>query len=107
MTALLIGTAGWNTWPALLGSLAAALVVGLVNGFLVVNTGLPSFLVTLATFLVLQGTSQAGVEALAGSARVTGLGGRPGWASAAAVFGVAPCTWATAGSGSRCCGGWP
>jgi simple sugar transport system permease protein len=86
MTALLIDHAGWNTWAALLGSLAAALLVGLVNGFLVVNTGLPSFLVTLATFLVLQGTSQAGVEALAGSPRVTGLDGAPGWAAAEAVF---------------------
>ncbi|HEV7188246.1 MAG TPA: ABC transporter permease [Blastococcus sp.] len=86
VTALLISQAGWNTWAALLGSLAAALLVGLVNGFLVVNTGLPSFLVTLATFLVLQGTSQAGVEALAGSARVTGLDDAPGWSAAQRVF---------------------
>jgi simple sugar transport system permease protein len=87
VTALLIEQAGWDTWPALLVSLAAALTVGLVNGFLVVNTGLPSFLVTLASFLVLQGTSQAGVEALAGTARVTGLDEAVGWASADAVFG--------------------
>jgi simple sugar transport system permease protein len=53
----------------------------------VVNTGLPSFLVTLATFLVLQGTSLAGVEALNGSARVSGLDSSPGWDSAHAVFG--------------------
>jgi simple sugar transport system permease protein len=87
VTALLIEQAGWGTWPALAASLAAALVVGLINGFLVVNTGLPSFLVTLATFLVLQGSSLAGVEALAGSARVTGLDEAAGWASADAVFG--------------------
>jgi len=87
MTALLVEQAGWNTWAALLASLSAAILVGLVNGFLVVNTGLPSFLVTLATFLVLQGTSQAGVEALAGSARVSGLEGSPGWDVADAVFG--------------------
>jgi simple sugar transport system permease protein len=86
VTALLIERAGWNTWAALLASLGAALLVGLVNGFLVVNTGLPSFLVTLATFLVLQGTSQAGVEALAGSTRVTGLDDAPGWAAAEMVF---------------------
>jgi simple sugar transport system permease protein len=43
--------------------------------------------VTLATFLVLQGTSLAGVEALAGSARVSGLDAAPGWVSAGAVFG--------------------
>ena len=53
-----------------------------------VNTGLPSFLVTLATFLVLQGTAQAGTDALAGSARVSGLDDAPGWASAEAVFGA-------------------
>jgi simple sugar transport system permease protein len=87
VTALLIEEAGWGTWPALLASLGAALLVGLVNGFLVVNTGLPSFLVTLATFLVLQGTSQVGAAALTGSARVSGVDEAPGWASAHAVFG--------------------
>jgi simple sugar transport system permease protein len=87
VTALQIQQAGWDIWPALLVSLACSLVVGLVNGLLVVNTGLPSFLVTLATFLVLQGTSLAGAEAAAGSARITGLDEAPGWASAEAVFG--------------------
>ncbi|MGY2129714.1 ABC transporter permease [Blastococcus sp. SYSU DS0617] len=87
MTALLIGHAGWSTWPALLASLACALLVGLVNGVLVVNTGLPSFLVTLATLLVLQGTTLAGVRAIAGSGRVDGLEGAPGWESAATLLG--------------------
>jgi simple sugar transport system permease protein len=87
LTALLIGPAGWPTWGALLASLLAALVVGVFNGVLVVNTGLPSFLVTLATFMVLQGSALAGFEVIAGSAQVTGLDQAPGWASAAAVFG--------------------
>lgn len=87
MTALLVGHAGWGTWPALVASLVAALLVGVVNGVLVVNTGLPSFLVTLATFLVLQGTTLAGVQAFAGSSRIAGLDDAPGWSSAAAVFG--------------------
>ncbi|HLM07458.1 MAG TPA: ABC transporter permease [Blastococcus sp.] len=87
VTALLIANAGWDTWPALLASLGVALAVGVVNGVLVVNTGLPSFLVTLATFLVLQGSSQALAHTLAGSVRVTGLDDAPGWASAEAVFG--------------------
>ncbi|HEY4632164.1 MAG TPA: ABC transporter permease, partial [Blastococcus sp.] len=86
VTALLIGSAGWGTWPALLASLAVALAIGLVNGVLVVNTGLPSILVTLATFLVLQGVSQAGPRAVTGSSRVSGLDEAPGWASADAVF---------------------
>jgi simple sugar transport system permease protein len=87
LSALLIGPAGWPTWPALLVSLAASLAVGLVNGVLVVNTGLPSFLVTIATFLVLQGAALAGFEAIVGSTQVTGLDQAAGWESAAALFG--------------------
>jgi simple sugar transport system permease protein len=87
LSAMLIGIAGWPAWPALLASLAAALAVGVVNGLLVVNTGLPSFLVTVATFLVLQGTSLAGFQAAAGSTRITGLDQAVGWESAAALFG--------------------
>jgi simple sugar transport system permease protein len=87
VTALLIAHAGWGTWTALLASLAAALALGVVNGVLVVNTGLPSFLVTLATFLVLQGTARAAAHGVAGSVQVTGLDDAPGWASATTVFG--------------------
>jgi simple sugar transport system permease protein len=86
-TALLAGPAGWDIWPALLASFAGALVIGLVNGLLVVNTGLPSFLVTLATFLVLQGVARAGGQSVSAFSRVTGLAESNGWASAAAVFG--------------------
>lgn len=87
MTALLIEVAGWPAWPALLASLAAALAVGLVNGLLVVNTGLPSFLVTVASFLVLEGASEAGGQAVAGASRVGGVDDAAGWESVAAVFG--------------------
>jgi simple sugar transport system permease protein len=87
LTALLIGHGGWPTWPALGVSLLAALVVGVINGVLVVNTGLPSFLVTLATFLILQGSSLAGFEAIAGSSQVSGLDQAPGWGPGAALFG--------------------
>jgi simple sugar transport system permease protein len=86
-TALLVGPAGWGIWPALLASFAGALLIGLVNGLLVVNTGLPSFLVTLATFLILQGLARAGGQAVSAFSRVTGLEESEGWRSAAAVFG--------------------
>jgi simple sugar transport system permease protein len=87
LTALLVGQAGWGVWPALAVSLVCAVAVGLVNGLLVVTTGLPSFLVTLATFLILQGTAQAGGQAVSRFSRVTGLDQAEGWSSAAAVFG--------------------
>ncbi|MGY5884437.1 ABC transporter permease [Modestobacter lacusdianchii] len=88
VTALLVSRLGLGIWPALLVSLAVALLIGAVNGLLVVSTGLPSFLVTLATFLVLQGSSLAVATAVAGSSRVTGLADAPGWESALAVFGA-------------------
>jgi simple sugar transport system permease protein len=87
VTAVLVTEAGLGIWPSLLASLAAALVIGAVNGLLVVTTALPSFLVTLATFLVLQGGSLAVASAVAGSSRVTGLDEATGWGSALAVFG--------------------
>jgi simple sugar transport system permease protein len=74
-------------WPALLVSLAAALAVGLLNGVLVVSTGLPSFLVTLATFLVLQGTTDAGTGLLRDSSDIKGLPGASGWHATLALFG--------------------
>ena len=86
LTALLVTELGLGIWPALLLSLVAALLIGAVNGLLVVTTGLSSFLVTLATFLVLQGVSLAGSAALTGSSRITGLVGSSGWDAATTVF---------------------
>lgn len=86
VTAVLVSQAGWPVWPALLLSLVAALAVGAVNGLLVVATGLPSFLVTVATFLVLGGSSLALASTVAGTSRVTGLADAPGWVSAQLVF---------------------
>ncbi|MGY1811567.1 ABC transporter permease [Blastococcus sp. SYSU D00820] len=86
-TGLLVAEAGWGLWPALLVSLGGALLVGVFNGWLVVTTGLPSFLVTLATFLVLQGGALAGSRALTGNTAVHGVSGAEGWATAEDVFG--------------------
>jgi simple sugar transport system permease protein len=87
ITALLTGYRGWAIWPALLVSLLAAVVVGLVNGLLVVGTGAPSFLTTLAVFLVVTGGTLIGAERVVHGSTVAGLSRSPGWASAAAVFG--------------------
>jgi len=46
---------GMNTWAALLLSLILVLAIGFLNGYLVVRTGLPSFIITLGSFLMLQG----------------------------------------------------
>ena len=86
-TGLLVTEAGWGIWPALAGSLVGALLVGLLNGWLVVRTGLPSFLVTLAAHLVLQGAALALTRAIAGSTVPQGVGTAAGWSSVRAAFG--------------------
>jgi simple sugar transport system permease protein len=49
--------AGWDIWLAMLAALLFSLAVGFINGWLVVKTRLPSFIVTLATFFVLRGAN--------------------------------------------------
>lgn len=51
----------WNAWLAVAGTVVFALVVGFINGYLVVKTKLPSFIVTLAMFFVVRGVSIGGV----------------------------------------------
>jgi len=48
---------GINMWVGALVSLAFCLLIGFLNGYLVMRTGIPSFLITLGTFFVLQGAN--------------------------------------------------
>ena len=86
-TAVLATLAGWNVWPAMLVSLVVAVVVGLVNGLLVVRTKLPSFIVTLGMFLILQGVNLALTKVFtSGSVQISGLDQASGYDSANAVL---------------------
>ena len=53
--ALLAVEYGWTLWLAALAALGFALVVGFINGAIVIRTGLPSFIVTLATLFIIRG----------------------------------------------------
>ena len=44
-----------NAWVGVLVALALSLLIGFMNGWIVVKTGIPSFLVTLGTFFMLPG----------------------------------------------------
>ncbi len=50
-----LGGAGLTLWVAIPLSLLFALALGWINGTMVERTGLPSFIVTLATFFILRG----------------------------------------------------
>ncbi|GAA3467306.1 ABC transporter permease [Nonomuraea roseola] len=78
---------GLNVWLAMLVGLAVALAVGFANGLIVTRTRLPSFIVTLGTFLMLQGLNLGVTKALTGTVQVAGLRRAEGYESARAVFG--------------------
>ncbi len=75
VTAILATQLGLNVWLALLVSLVFALSVGAINGWLVMRTGLPSFIVTLGTFLALQGLNLGVTRLVTGTVQVTGMRG--------------------------------
>ncbi|MFD9893132.1 ABC transporter permease [Amycolatopsis sp. NPDC059027] len=86
VTAILATQAGWNVWLALLVSLVFALGVGAFNGWLVLKTGLPSFIVTLGTFLALQGLNLGVTRLVTGTVQVSGMRSADGYASSGFVF---------------------
>ncbi|MFC4534741.1 ABC transporter permease [Sphaerisporangium dianthi] len=77
---------GWNVWAAMLAGLALALAIGFANGVLVVRTKLPSFIVTLGTFLMLQGLNLGVTKALTGTVQVSGLRRAEGYEGARALL---------------------
>jgi simple sugar transport system permease protein len=50
---------GWPVWLAVTFAFLVAMALGCLNGWLVVRTGLPSFIVTLAFYFMLRGLSLA------------------------------------------------
>jgi simple sugar transport system permease protein len=86
VTALLATQFGWSLWAALLAALVLALLLGAMNGVLVVRTGLPSFIVTLATLFMLRGLTIAVTRLVTGRTQIGGIKEVPGYEGAAAVF---------------------
>jgi simple sugar transport system permease protein len=63
----------WPIFAALLIGIVFACFVGFVNGYLVIRTGLPSFIVTLATMYGLQGATLALSQDFSGNTQVDGI----------------------------------
>ncbi|MGV9307079.1 ABC transporter permease [Nonomuraea sp. NPDC003727] len=78
---------GFNVWLAMLAGLVVALAVGFANGLIVTRTRLPSFIVTLGTFLMLQGINLGVTKMITGTVQVSGLRRASGYESARTVFG--------------------
>ncbi len=79
---------GWNLWPAMFAALIFALVVGYLNGLMVIKTGLPSFIVTLATFFVLRGANVGVTRIVTDQVYVGGIDKTAGFETARATFNI-------------------
>ncbi|MFD9948912.1 ABC transporter permease [Nonomuraea sp. NPDC059023] len=77
---------GVNVWLAMLISLAVALGIGFLNGIVVTRTKLPSFIVTLGSFLMLQGINLGVTKLITGTVQVSGLRTASGFESARVIF---------------------
>jgi simple sugar transport system permease protein len=78
---------GLNVWLGIALALVVSVAVGAFNGWLLFKTGLPSFLVTLGTFFVLQGANLGVTRLLTGNVATAQISDMDGFASAQKIFG--------------------
>jgi simple sugar transport system permease protein len=77
---------GINLWVGAFLSLLFCLGIGFINGYLVMKTGIPSFLITLGTFFVLQGANLGVTKLVTGSVSSTDISKIDGFSSLQKVF---------------------
>jgi simple sugar transport system permease protein len=87
MMGVLATEVGMNIWPAIVITLVCAASVGFLNGYMVMRTKLPSFIVTLATFFILQGVNLGVTKAITDQVSVSGIDTASGYDSATKIFG--------------------
>ncbi|MDH6696535.1 ABC transporter permease [Streptomyces griseoviridis] len=75
-----------NIWVGVVVALLVSLAIGAFNGWMVVRTGLPSFLVTLGTFLILQGVNLAVTKMITGNVATDDISNMDGFDQARALF---------------------
>ena len=75
-----------NVWVGVLLALLVSLSIGYINGWILMKTNLPSFIVTLATFLMLTGLNLGLTRMIGGGVSSPSISDMDGFASARAVF---------------------
>jgi simple sugar transport system permease protein len=75
-----------NLWAGAGLALVLSLAIGFLNGYLVMRTKIPSFLITLSTFLMLTGINLAVTKLIAGQVATPSVSDMQGFTSAKAVF---------------------
>jgi simple sugar transport system permease protein len=75
-----------NVWAGIFVSLLVTLAVGVFNGFMLTRTKLPSFIITLGTFLMLTGLNLGFTKLISGTVSTKSIGDMEGFASAKKLF---------------------
>ncbi|GGT03018.1 sugar ABC transporter permease [Streptomyces kurssanovii] len=76
-----------NVWVGALVSLLVTLGLGAFNGLMLTRTKLPSFIITLGTFLMLTGLNLGLTKLISGTVSTKSIGDMEGFPSAKSVFG--------------------
>lgn len=77
---------GINLIVGAIVSLAMCLAIGFFNGFMVMRTGIPSFLITLGTFFVLQGANLGITKLVSGTVSTPNINQMDGYKVLHAIF---------------------
>ncbi len=77
---------GLNVWVGVVLALIISLLIGFINGIILIKTKLPSFIVTLASFLMLTGLNLGLTRAIGGSVSSPSIADMEGFQSAKAIF---------------------
>ncbi|MFJ3223712.1 ABC transporter permease [Streptomyces sp. NPDC086783] len=75
-----------NVWVGVLVSLVVTLAIGAFNGFMLTRTKLPSFIITLGTFLMLTGMNLGFTKFISGTVSTKSISDMEGFDSAKDVF---------------------
>ncbi|GAA1933222.1 ABC transporter permease [Streptantibioticus ferralitis] len=75
-----------NVWVGVGVSLLVTLAIGFFNGFVLTRTKLPSFIITLGTFLMLTGLNLGFTKLISGTVSTKSISDMEGFDSARAVF---------------------
>ncbi|MBT2401167.1 ABC transporter permease [Streptomyces sp. ISL-100] len=75
-----------NIWVGVLVSLLVTLAVGVFNGVMLTRTKLPSFIITLGTFLMLTGLNLGLTKLISGTVSTKSIADMEGFSSAKALF---------------------
>jgi len=75
-----------NLWVGAILALVVSLAVGFFNGYLVMKTKIPSFLITLSSFLMLTGINLAVTKLVSGQVATPSVSDMAGFDSAKKVF---------------------